>query len=124
MVDLVNRDPNNINPHLQCQFEDVLAEPDGTHSIDCVWTLSSICFNCWKGCCYKIMTLLCGCCIAAEFGCRFALLSFIHIWYFTPMLKIFQINCGLCKNIYTQCINCYIEPLCIAIGSIFHHFKK
>merc|ERR1711963_1306919 len=28
-IDLVNRDPNNINDHLKVQFEDVFAEPEG-----------------------------------------------------------------------------------------------
>ncbi|XP_052781811.1 caveolin-3-like [Mya arenaria] len=123
-LDLINRDPNGINGHIQCQFEDVLAEPEGTHSIDCVWKLSYTCFNCWKGLCYKISTLLCGICIAAYWGCEFAGVSFSHVWFMTPCLKLFQINCGLCKNVYTQCISCCIEPCCVACGQLFHHFKK
>ncbi|XP_052250505.1 caveolin-3-like [Dreissena polymorpha] len=123
-LDLVNRDPNSINDHLQCKFEDVFAEPDGTHSIDCVWKLAYTCFNCWKGLCYRISTLLCGMCIAAEWGCEFAYISFFHIWFFTPCFKMLDINCGALKRLYGQCVNCCIEPCCMACGLVFHQFKK
>ncbi|KAL4226699.1 Caveolin-3 [Mactra antiquata] len=45
-IDLVNRDPNNINDHLKVRFEDVLAEPEGIRSIDCIWKLSYYGFEC------------------------------------------------------------------------------
>lgn len=110
--------------YLQCMFDDVLAEPEGTHSMDCVWKLSYTCFNLWKGLCYKLATLLCGICIAAEWGCQFALISFYHIWYFTPIFKMMDINCGCCKKVYTQCVSCCVEPCCIACGGLFNAFKK
>ncbi|OWF53216.1 Caveolin-3 [Mizuhopecten yessoensis] len=78
-LDLVSRDPNGVNAHLgTLLFNDVLGEPDGTHSIDCVWKLSYMCFECWKGLCYKLLTLFCGICIAAEWGCEFAYIAFYH----------------------------------------------
>ncbi|KAK3585873.1 hypothetical protein CHS0354_038405 [Potamilus streckersoni] len=123
-VDLINRDPNNINDHLGVYFEDVLAEPESTHSIDCVWKLSFTCFNFWKNLCYKIQTLLCGICIAAEWGCEFAYISFAHIWCFTPFLKALAINCGCAKKLYGTCVKCYLEPCCEACGILFSAFKK
>merc|ERR1712122_391702 len=57
-IDMNNRDPNNINDHLRVTFEDVLAEPEGIHSMNCVWSNSYKCFNCCKDLCYTIMTLL------------------------------------------------------------------
>jgi hypothetical protein len=33
-IDLVNRDPNLMNAHVQVSFNDVLAEPEGAHSAD------------------------------------------------------------------------------------------
>lgn len=110
--------------NFQCMFEDVIAEPDGTHSIDCVFKLSHTCFTCWKGLCYKLSTLLCGICIAARWGCEFASLSFIHIWLWSPMYKIMQLNCGFCRKIYALCVDCCMEPCCMACGMLFHQFKK
>ena len=123
--------PIPMDPHMfscciffQCQFEDVLAEPEGTHSIDCVWKLSYTCFNFWKSLCYKILTTLCGICLAAEWGCEFAYVSFLHIWYFTPCFKLLDINCGCLRKMWGQCISCCCEPVCIACGLVFSAFKK
>ncbi|KAK0044783.1 caveolin-1, partial [Biomphalaria pfeifferi] len=49
-------------------FDEVLAEPDGAHSINCVWNCAYKCFNCCKGCCYKFLTLLCGIPLAICWG--------------------------------------------------------
>merc|ERR1712154_559611 len=93
-LDMVNRDPNNINDHLKVTFEDVLAEPEGAHSMDCVWSCSYKCFNCCKDLAYMILTLFYGICIAMEWGCEFGQIAFIHIWYVTPCFKVCEINCG------------------------------
>jgi hypothetical protein len=62
-VDLINRDPNNMNNFLAVEFPDVLAEPQGAHSVDCVWANSAKCFNGGKSCCYKFLSFFCGLCI-------------------------------------------------------------
>ncbi|KAH3892457.1 caveolin-3-like [Dreissena polymorpha] len=123
-LDLANRDPNNINDHIKVTFEDVLAEPEGAHSIDCVWKLSYTCFTCWLGICYKISTLLCGICIAAEWGCEFASVAFYHVWYITPMLKMCEMNCAVFTKMMRTFLSCCIEPCCEACGALFHNFKK
>ena len=41
---------------LQVAFEDVIAEPDGAHSNDCVWKCSFRCFTGAKLCCYRLLT--------------------------------------------------------------------
>ena len=33
-IDLVNRDPHDMNNYLQVEYDDVFAEPIGTHSAD------------------------------------------------------------------------------------------
>ena len=33
-LDMVNRDPNNMNGHIQVMFDDVLAEAEGAHSAE------------------------------------------------------------------------------------------
>ena len=108
----------------QVQFEDVLGEPEGAHSIDCVWKLSYTCFNCWSGLCYKITTLLCGICMAAYWGCEFAAIALQHIWCITPCLKVCDLNCGVLKKMLDTCLSCCIVPFCEACGAVFHHCKK
>merc|ERR1712012_580155 len=63
-IDLVNRDPNSINDHLKVTFEDLLAEPEGAHSMDCVWKFAYNAFwHIWFVTpCFKVLELNCGCC--------------------------------------------------------------
>merc|ERR1712179_588757 len=124
-IDLNVRDPNNINDHIKSTtFQDVLAEPDGTHSIDCVWKFSHKCFECWKSLLYKILTLCFGICIAAEWGCEFAYIAFYHIWYITPLLKMLEIECKTWQRLYGYCVTCCVTPCCEAFGTLFMAFKK
>merc|ERR1711872_823830 len=123
-LDMVNRDPNNINDHLKVTFEDILAEPEGAHSMDCVWSCSYKCFNCCKDLAYMILTLFYGICIAMEWGCEFGQIAFIHIWYITPCFKVCEINCGCCQKLYGMCVHCCLDPCCEACGMLFSAFKK
>jgi len=123
-VDLANRDPNSLNDHLGVSYEEVLGEPDATHSIDCIWTNSYKCFNMWLSLCYKICTTLCGLCIAMGWGCYFAFVSFHHIWYLTPFIKAYEINIRIYAKIYAIWIKNCCEPCCESCGKMFEAFKK
>ena len=43
--DLSQRDPNNLNEHLQVMWDDVFGEPEGVRSTDCAWSFSYKCFH-------------------------------------------------------------------------------
>merc|ERR1711963_19345 len=97
-IDMNNRDPNNINDHLRATFEDVLAEPEGIHSMNCVWSNSYKCFNCCKDLCY--------------------------IWYVTPCFKVCELNCGCLQKLYGMLVHCCLDPWCEAMSICFQAFKK
>ncbi|OWF35037.1 caveolin-1-like [Mizuhopecten yessoensis] len=118
-VDLINRDPNELNNTVQVAFEDVLGEPESSHSIDCVWTNSHKCFTCGKNCCYKFMSTLCGLCIALYWGCEFAMITFNAVWCCTPSLKVYSIVFGFCQKFFGTCIACCLAPVCETIGLMF-----
>lgn len=99
-IDLINRDPHNMNGYIQVEFDDVLAEPEGAHSADCVWRNSYKCFTCGRNNCYKILTYLCGICIALYWGCVFACVSFEAIWWWGPYLRCVHISLHPIKKIY------------------------
>ncbi|XP_060595761.1 caveolin-3-like isoform X2 [Ruditapes philippinarum] len=122
-VDLVNRDPNDINCHIKAEFEDVLGEPEGVRSMECVWKLSYRCFSLWRDCCYKLATLLCGICMAAWLGCQFAGVALDHIWCVTPGLKMCEINCIVFRKCYNMCIDCCAGPICEAAGLCLSKIK-
>ena len=105
-VDLVNRDPNNMNEYIQVSFDDVLAEPEGAHSMDCVWSNSHKCFNCGMKCYYKIATLLCGLCYALHWGCMFGAVAFEAIWFWTPVLRLLTIALFPVRKVMAIFLNC------------------
>ncbi|XP_060595771.1 caveolin-1-like [Ruditapes philippinarum] len=122
-VDLDNRDPNELNGHIKVQFEDVLGEPEGIRSMDCVWKNSYSCFECGKNLCYKILTFLCGLCIALEWGCCFAGITFQNVWCCTPFLRAFSICMGCAQKFFGSCLSCCVVPVCESCGALFSKIK-
>ncbi|XP_052782118.1 caveolin-1-like [Mya arenaria] len=122
-VDLMRRDPNELNCHVKAEFEDVFGEPEGVRSIDCVWKLAFTCFNLCKGLCYKITTLLTGICIAMELGCTFAEVAYTHVWFVTPCMKLCEINCVPWRKCFFICIDCCLGPLCESCGLMLSKIK-
>ncbi|GBM54544.1 Caveolin-1 [Araneus ventricosus] len=98
------------------EFDDVIAEPEGTYSIDCVWRSSNRLFTCSKNCCYKTLTLICGLPIAFISGCTFACLSFQHIWCVSPALRQCRINCYMVRQYLTSCLDSCLGPCCSEMG--------
>ncbi|KAK6175092.1 hypothetical protein SNE40_013626 [Patella caerulea] len=118
-LDMEARDPNNLNDHLKVNFDDVLGEPEGAHSADCVWRTSYLCFNGGKNCCYMFLTFICGLPLALCWGCEFAMITFQHVWQITPCMRIFMINCGCAQKFFGTCVNCCLAPICEAVGMCF-----
>jgi len=119
-VDMEQRDPSHLNGHVKVLFEEVLGEPDGARSIDCVWRNSYKCFNCTLSCCYKVMTVLCGIPMAFCWGCEFACLAFYHVWYYTPLVKCYTIQLLACRNLLRLCCETYIGTICESCGMFFN----
>ena len=65
-LDLIQRDPKNINSYLQVEFNDTFGEPDGTHSTNCLWRNAYTCFTCGKNYLYKCLTCLCCICLCKK----------------------------------------------------------
>ena len=115
-----NRDPNGLNAHIKCEFYDVIAEPTGVHSFDCIWEMSEVLFSCCKQCWYKLFTLWFGCCIAAYWALEFAPVIFNHVWFLTPCLQVFKIICGFwCKNFFNLCVRCCVAPIAKSMAPFF-----
>lgn len=117
---------NNQSSHLEIlrllfskvSFEDVLGEPDGAHSVDCVWQCSYACFNCGKNLCYKTMTILCGLFLALFWGCEFALITFQQVWCVTPSLRVFGICMGCLQKFFGTFTSCCLAPIFETCGLI------
>lgn len=64
----------------QVGFEDVIAEPESTHSLDKVWICSHALFEVSKYVIYKFLTLFLAIPLAFAAGILLATLSCLHIW--------------------------------------------
>ena len=64
----------------QVGFEDVIAEPESTHSLDKVWICSHALFEISKYVIYKFLTVFLAIPLAFAAGILFATLSCLHIW--------------------------------------------
>jgi len=117
--DMEQRDPVNLNDHVKVKFEEVLGEPDGVRSIDCVWRYSDKCFNFALSCCYKYITVFCGLPMAFFWGCEFACLAFYHVWYYTPFVKGCTIQLLAARNLLRLCFETCIGTYCEACGMLF-----
>lgn len=122
-LDMSNRDPNDLNSHVKVSFEDVIGEPDGAHSHDCVWGCSYKCFEGGRKICYLILTFLCAVPLSLCWGCEFACISFTHIWKVTPCLRVMQINLGCAQKFLSAMINCCLAPICETCGLMFSKIK-
>ncbi|CAF1055687.1 unnamed protein product [Brachionus calyciflorus] len=117
-IDLIRRDPHEMNNYLQVEFDDVFAEPTGTHSADCVWRNSFKCFTCGKNVCYKLLTFFCGICISLAWGCAFAQISFSVIWCFAPYLRALHVVLFPFKKIYSIILASFCGPLFETCGLV------
>jgi len=118
-IDLVNRDPNNMNNYIQVEFDDVLAEPEGAHSADCIWKNSHKCFSCGMKFVYKLLTYCCGMCIALSWGCTFGEIAFANIWFFTPFMRLLTIVLHPLKKIFSIMLSTFLAPCIETYGLIF-----
>ncbi|EPY72844.1 caveolin-3 [Camelus ferus] len=123
-IDLVNRDPKNINEDIvKVDFEDVIAEPVGTYSFDGVWKVSYTTFTVSKYWCYRLLSTLLGVPLALLWGFLFACISFCHIWAVVPCIKSYLIEIQCISHIYSLCIRTFCNPLFAALGQVCSNIK-
>nr|XP_002738352.1 PREDICTED: caveolin-3-like isoform X1 [Saccoglossus kowalevskii] len=116
-LDMVNRDPQELNPHVRAKYDDVFAEPRGTHSMDGVWRCAFRTFSGGKSCCYKVLTVICAVPTALICGFMFAFMSFEQIWCITPMLKNLRISMSPYKKCLTTVLSAFCAPGLEACGA-------
>ncbi|XP_065278932.1 caveolin-1 isoform X1 [Emys orbicularis] len=119
-IDLVSRDPKRLNDDVvKIDFEDVIAEPDGTHSFDGIWKASFTTFTVTKYWFYRLLSAIFGIPLALIWGIYFAILSFLHIWAVVPCIRSYLIEIQCISRVYSICIHTFCDPLFEAIGKMF-----
>ncbi|KAH0549132.1 caveolin-3-like isoform X1 [Cotesia glomerata] len=122
-AELEDRDPNNLNHHLQVQWDDVVGEPDGVRSPECAWRLSGHCFRLSRGCCYIFLSILIAPILALFLGFTFACLSFQHIWCIAPCLRVWKISCAATRTFFTAFTHAIVRPCTESLSFFFHNVR-
>ncbi|XP_013403000.1 caveolin-3 [Lingula anatina] len=123
-IDIMNRDPDEINQHLKVTFSDIFAEPHPTiFSFDKVWVLSYQAFTATQLWCYRILSLICGLPCAVCWGIEFACISFCNIWVCVPYVKAFYISLHCIRKIFEPFMDTFVAPCYLAMGKIFSSIK-
>ncbi|XP_067907335.1 caveolin-1-like [Heterodontus francisci] len=123
-IDLINRDPKHLNDDVvKVDFEEVIAEPEGTHSFDGVWKASFTVFTVSKYWCYRLLSALFGIPLAIIWGIYFAILTFIHIWAVMPCIKSYMIEIQCISRVYSICIHTFCDPFYEALGKMFSSIR-
>ncbi|XP_037674431.1 caveolin-2-like isoform X1 [Choloepus didactylus] len=115
----MDRDPHRLNSHPQLGFEDVIAEPVSTHSLDKVWICSHALFEISKYLMYKFLTVFLAIPLAFTAGILFATLSCLHIWILMPFVKTCLMVLPSVQTIWKSVTDVAIGPLCTSAGRIF-----
>ncbi|XP_006882723.1 PREDICTED: caveolin-2 [Elephantulus edwardii] len=114
-----DRDPHRLNSHLQLGFEDVVAEPESTHSFDQVWICSNALFEISKYVIYKFLTVFLAIPMAFTAGILFAILSCLHIWIIMPFVKTCLMVLPSVQTIWKSVTDALVAPLCASVGRCF-----
>nr|XP_033814340.1 caveolin-1 [Geotrypetes seraphini] len=123
-IDLVNRDPKHLNDDVvKIDFEDVIAEPDGTHSFDGIWKASFTTFTVTKYWFYRLLSTIVGIPMALIWGIYFAILSFLHIWVVVPCIRSYLIEIQCISRVYSIFIHTFCDPLYEAISLMFSNIR-
>ncbi|RMC10136.1 hypothetical protein DUI87_12935 [Hirundo rustica rustica] len=104
-------------------FEDVIAEPEGTHSFDGIWKASFTTFTVTKYWFYRLLSAIFGIPMALIWGIYFAILSFLHIWAVVPCIRSYLIEIQCISRVYSICIHTFCDPLFEAIGRVFSSIR-
>ncbi|NWH63947.1 CAV2 protein, partial [Geococcyx californianus] len=115
----LDRDPCGMNAHLQLGFEDVIAEPELTHSFDKVWVCSHAFFELSKYLIYKLLTLVLAVPLALVVGVLFAVLSCLHIWIVVPFVKTCLMVLPSVHTIWKSMTDVFVVPFFQSLGRCF-----
>ncbi|XP_071954527.1 caveolin-1-like [Antedon mediterranea] len=123
MATMTERDPYQVNDDVRVGFDDVFAEPDGMHSFDFVWEYSFLTFSSSKLWCYKIITAVCSLPFSLCWGIQFAFLTFCHIWYVMPCLKMWVVSLDWVGKSWSHCVRTFADPVFESAGRFLGNIR-
>jgi len=122
-LNVLDRDENKINEHVNLTFEDIIGEPDANSGFEFIWRLTYLLFNFTKFWLYRIVAGLLAIPLAILWAVVFALLSVVSVWVCTPTLKIFDLLLFHVHKVWSGLVRTVLGPLFETAGLLFGNIR-
>uniref|UniRef100_UPI00398F3C2D caveolin-1-like n=1 Tax=Pristiophorus japonicus TaxID=55135 RepID=UPI00398F3C2D len=118
-IDLVKRDPKHLNDEIvKVEFEEVMAEPEGSYSPGPVWRSSRSAFTASSYWGYRLLTAIFGVPLAVLWGFVYAAFSFCQVWAVVPCLRGYLLALECLVVTFPLCVRCFCDPFFQAVGGL------
>ncbi|XP_067881753.1 caveolin-3-like, partial [Heterodontus francisci] len=101
------------------EFEEVVAEPEGSYSFGFVWDVSHSAFTVSAYWCYRVLTAVFGIPMALLWGFLYACFTFCQVWSAAPCLRCCLMELQCLASTFPVCVRGICDPLFHAAGGLF-----
>ncbi|GFU37860.1 caveolin [Nephila pilipes] len=122
-MNLLDRDCNHINDHINVVFEEVLAEPRANQSFDQVWRFAYVLFAGTKFWAYRVLAAACAVPCGLMWGFIFSLLTIASVWIITPAMKVVEVLLHVVIRVWGGAVRAILDPV-FQSASLLVHAKK
>jgi hypothetical protein len=118
-----DRDEKAINGQVHIMFDDVIAEPDGSHSFENVWRGNYVIFHYTKIWMYQILTTIFGWPLSFICGIIFAVVTAFNNFIFTPFFKLFALVFFWVGKLWGTMFHEIVDPIFESFGQCFSNIR-
>ncbi|GFY39605.1 caveolin [Trichonephila inaurata madagascariensis] len=122
-MNLLDRDCNHINDHINVVFEEILAEPRSNQSFDQVWRFAYVLFAGTKFWAYRVLAAACAVPCGLMWGIIFSLLTLASVWVITPAMKVVEVLLHVIIRVWGGAVRAILDPV-FQSASILVNTKK
>lgn len=87
-LNVIDRDDKRINPHVNLNFDDIIAETDSNQGFEFIWRLTFLIFSHTKDWFYRLISALIALPLALAWAIVFSLINVTVVWITTPAFKV------------------------------------
>ncbi|KAG8187340.1 hypothetical protein JTE90_011702 [Oedothorax gibbosus] len=110
-MNLLDRDTQHINDHMNVLFEEVLAEPRAHHSFDPVWRLAYVTFAGTKLWVYRVLAGAFAVPCGLIWGLVFSLLALAGVWIIGPAVKLIEVLIQVVVRVWGGLARAILDPV-------------
>ncbi|VDK88844.1 unnamed protein product [Onchocerca ochengi] len=110
-LNLENRDDKGLNNHIIMDFDEVFAEPNGSHSFNWTWLATNRIFTATSTAIYKLLAAFIAIPFAIFFGILFAISAVISVFFCTPLAVLLGIPLNALSKSWDFVVCRFLNPI-------------